>query len=101
MAIDKTKIIADLGANYTKNDSSVLEEIIEEVTNIASNISNTDASDNEALNPYMIHAIKGMYLLRGAEGTKSKGEGSISNSFEDIVQKLRNDIVTNGLRRVY
>ena len=49
----------------------------------------------------MTQAVKAMYLTRGAEGLNSRGEGSISNGFQDIIQKLRNDIVTNGLRRVY
>lgn len=99
--MDKSKIIADLGANYKASDSEVLDEIITEVQNIASNISHTNASSNGALIPYMTQAVKAMYLTRGAEGLNSRGEGSISNGFQDIIQKLRNDIVTNGLRRVY
>lgn len=92
------KIKKDLGANYNQNDDEVLKEIIEEVSSIASNISNRN-SDDKKLNPYIIKAVKAMYLSRGAEGLQSRGEGSISNSFEDIIEKLRNDIVKNGLRR--
>jgi len=99
--MDVEKIIADLGANFNSGDRAVLNEIIEEVQTIASNISNTNASTNGALIPYMTQAVKAMYLTRGAEGLNSRGEGSISNGFQDIIQKLRNDIVTNGLRRVY
>lgn len=99
--MDKSKIMADLGANYKASDSEVLDEIITEVQTIASNISHTEASENEALIPYMTQAVKAMYLARGAEGLNSRSEGSISNGFQDIVQKLRNDIVTNGLRRIY
>ncbi len=91
------KIIADLGANY-KEDKEVLEEILKEVNSIASNISNN--KNIEKLFPYIKTAVKSVYLNRGSEGLKSRNEGSISNSFEDIIEKLRNDIIKNGLRRI-
>lgn len=92
------KIIADLGANYNSNDESVLNEILEEVKSIAFDISNN--SNKEKLFPYIKKAVKSIYLSRGAEGLQSRGEGSISSSYEDIIEKLRNDIVKNGLRRL-
>ncbi len=94
---DIDKIIEDLGPNY-KNDEEVLTEILEEVTSIASNISNN--KNKEELFPYIKKAVKAMYLTRGAEGLQSRSEGSISSSYEDIVEKLRNDIIKNGLRRL-
>ena len=93
------KIKKDLGANYNENNDEVLKEIIEEVSSIASDISNRKTSDKK-LNPYIIKATKAIYLLRGAEGLQSRGEGSISSSYEDIIEKLRNDIIKNGLRRL-
>ena len=92
------KIIADLGANY-KEDEEVLKEILEEVSSIASDISNRKA-DDEKLFPYIKKATKAEYLSRGAEGLASRNEGSISTSFEDIIDKLRNDIIKSGLRRI-
>lgn len=92
------KIIADLGANY-KNDKDVLEDIIEQVTSIASNISNRKKED-EKLFPYIKKAVKSEYIARGAEGLTSRSEGSMSSSFEDIIDKLRNNIIKSGLRRV-
>lgn len=92
------KIIADLGANY-KEDKEVLEEVLEEVSSIASDISNRQ-KDDEKLFPYIKKATKAVYLSRGAEGLASRGEGSISTSFEDIIDKLRNDIIKSGLRRI-
>lgn len=92
------KIIADLGANY-KDDKKVLEEILEEVSSIASDISNRQKND-EKLFPYVKKATKAIYLSRGAEGLTSRNEGSISTSFEDIIDKLRNDIIKSGLRRI-
>lgn len=92
------KIIADLGANY-KDDKEVLSEILEEVTSIASDISNRQKND-EKLFPYVKKATKAIYLSRGAEGLTSRNEDSISASFEDIIDKLRNDIIKSGLRRI-
>ena len=92
------KIIADLGANYN-GDEEVLKEIFEEVSSIASDISNRKKND-EKLFPYIKKAVKAIYLSRGAEGLTSRNEGSISTSYEDIIEKLRNDIIKSGLRRL-
>lgn len=91
------KIIADLGANY-QNDEEVLEEILKEVNSIAFDISNN--KNENKLFPYVKKAVKSIYLTRGAEGLQSRSEGSISNSYEDIIDKLRNDIIKSGLRRI-
>lgn len=98
MAENIDKIIADLGANY-KNDKDVLEDILEQVTSIASDISNRQKED-EKLIPYIKKAVKAEYIARGAEGLTSKNEGSMSSSFEDIMDKLRNNIIKSGLRRI-
>ena len=92
------KIIADLGANY-EDDKEVLTEILEEVTSIASDISNRQ-KDDEKLFPFIKKATKAIYLSRGAEGLTSRNEGSISSAFEDVIDKLRNDIIKSGLRRI-
>lgn len=92
------KIIKDLASNY-KDDEEVLNEIFEEVSSIASDISNRQ-KDDEKLFPYVKKATKAIYLARGSEGLTSRNEGSISTSFEDIIDKLRNDIIKSGLRRI-
>lgn len=92
------KIIADLGANYKKENKEVLEEILVEVTSIASDISNKQKE--EKLFPYIKKAVKAEYLARGTEGLISRNEGSMSSSFEDIIDKLRNNIIKSGLRRI-
>lgn len=99
MATNLDKIITDLGANYNEEDDEVLKEILEEVSSIASDISNRK-TDDEKLFPYIKKATKAVYLTRGAEGLASSSESGVSNSFEDIIEKLRNDIVKNGLRRL-
>lgn len=91
------KIIADLGANF-KNDRDVIEDILEQVTSIASDISNKQ--NEEKLFPYIKRAVKAEYLARGVEGLTSRSEGSMSSSFEDIIDKLRNNIIKSGLRRI-
>ena len=93
------KIIADLASNYKDDKEVFLNEILEEVSSIASDISNRQKND-EKLFPYIKKAVKAIYLSRGAEGLTSRGEGSISSSYEDIMEKLRNDIIKSGLRRV-
>ena len=92
------KIINDLGPNYREDDDE-LKEILEEVSSIASDISNRQKNDIK-LFPYVKKATKAIYLSRGAEGLISRNEGSISTSFEDIIDKLRNDIIKSGLRRL-
>lgn len=92
------KITEDLGANY-RGDEEVLQDIFEEVSSIASDISNRKA-DDEKLFPYIKKATKATYLCRGAEGVKSKSESGVTETFDDIVENLRNNIVKNGLRRL-
>lgn len=92
------KIIADLGANYKKEDREVLSEILGQVTSIASDVSNSQKE--EKLFPYIKKAVKAEYLARGAEGLTSRSEGSMSSSFEDTIDKLRNNIIKSGLRRI-
>ena len=92
------KIINDLGPNY-RGDANVLKQILEEISSIASDISNRQKNDTK-LFPHIKKATKAIYLTRGAEGLTSRNEGSISTSFEDIIEKLRNDIIKSGLRRI-
>lgn len=93
------KIINDLGANYNSDDEEVLEDILNEVSSIASNISNRK-SDDEKLYPYIKKAVKSEYLRRGAEGLTSSSESGVSNSYDNIIEELRNNIIKNGLRRL-
>ena len=88
-----------LGANYVKDTDEVLKKIIEEITSIACDISKRESND-EKLFPYISRAVRAEYLTRGAEGLLSNSEGSISNSFEDIIDKMRSNIIKNGVRRL-
>ena len=95
------KIKMDLDVNY-RDDEKVLKDILEEVNSIALDISHRkDTEDNKKqLFPYIKKAVKAIYLTRGGEGLQSRNEGSISNSYENIIEVLRSDIVSNGLRRL-
>jgi len=93
------KIKANLGANYAENTDDVLQDIINEITSIACDISNR-SKDDEKLIPYISKAVKAEYLTRGAEGLLARTEGSESSSFEDIVDKMRSNIIKNGVRRL-
>ena len=93
------EIKKNLGVNYQENTDDVLQDIIEDITSIACDISNRK-EDDEKLSPYIRKAVKAEYLCRGTEGLLSRSEGSISSTFEDTIEKLRNNIIKSGLRRV-
>ena len=89
------QIKKNLGANYKENTDDILHDI----TSIACDNSNRK-KDDERLFPYIKKAVRSEYLARGAEGLLSRNEGSISSSYKDIVEELRNNIIKSGLRRV-
>lgn len=93
--IDKIK--EDLGANY-REDEEVLKEILKEVNSIAFDISNN--KNKEQLFPYVKRAVKAEYIQRGSEGLLSLNESGVSSQFEDIIDKMRNNLIKNGLRRL-
>ena len=92
------KIKANLGENYIENTDEVLQDIIDDMTSIACDVSNRDKKDKK-LFPYIKKATRSEYLARGSEGLLSRSEGSISSQFEDIIDKMRNNIIKNGVRR--
>ena len=90
------EIINDLGDNYNYEDEEVLTDIIERVTAVAQSLSN---NTTEELNPYIKTCVKAEYLSRGGEGLNSLNESGKTSSFEDNIEKMRNDIIKAGLRR--
>ena len=97
------EIISELGDNYNSDDENVLNNILEEVTANALTISNLDnnAKNQEYLKQEIKSCVKGIYLQRGSEGLKSLNQSGTSSSFNDCIEKLRNDIIRNGKRRCY
>ena len=93
-----SEIISDLGENYN-NDTNVILNLYDRISTIASQNSNR-TPDDPKLYPYIVDAVKAEYLARGAEGLQSRGEGSISSSYKDIIKEMRTNIISAGLRRV-
>lgn len=97
------EIINELGDNYNSDDESVLNNILEEVTANALTISNlsNNIRNQEYLKQEIKSCVKGIYLQRGSEGLKSLNQSGTNSSFNDCIEKLRNDIIRNGKRRCY
>lgn len=93
----KEEIILDLGENYNSNDSTLLDYIIARVTAIAQDISN----NTNGLEPYIKECVKAEYLSRGGEGLNSINESGKSSSFQNNIDKMKNDIISAGLRRCF
>lgn len=100
MEQDKTEIIQsiikNLSVNY-KDDRTVLEDIYEQMAFIASDASHRKENDTKLI-PYIKNATIEAYLRRGKEGTSGYSEGSESETFIDIEEKLRKDVV--HIRRI-
>lgn len=96
------EIIRDLSDNF-RNDTDVLESILRNMIADALFISNRkDTDENKKILASEIKtATKSLYLLRGTEGNKSLSEMGTSTSFDDVMDKLRKDIVKNGKRVVF
>lgn len=94
-----SKIKSILGVNYVEESDEILENLIREIAPIASNASNR-LEDDEKLFPYISQAVRAEYLARGAEGLSSRSEGSMSSSFNNIIEEMRLNIVKNGVRRL-
>lgn len=97
------EIINELGDNYNSDDENVLNNILEEVTANALTISNLENNiqNQEYLKQEVKSCVKGIYLQRGSEGLKNLNQSGTNSSFNDCMEKLRNDIVRNGKRRCY
>ena len=93
-------IMSELGENFRTGDETILEKFIDEVTTDALSISNRQETDKniEILSSEIKECVKGKYLLRGAEGSKSISDDGRSINIGDPMEKLRIDIVKNGKR---
>ena len=95
------EIITALGENYNTSDSQYLEDLIDEITYSALSISNkTTINDNNALQMIVKRAVIEKYLQRGGEGFSSINEMGKSASLVDPIEKMRQDIIKEGLRKI-
>jgi len=93
------EIKTELGANFKTGDETILQQYIDDLTIVALQCSNRSTGDTTM--DYLIkQVVESVYLRRGDEGKDSSSEGSISSSYKDAEEKLRNDIIKNGLRKV-
>lgn len=95
-----TEIKRDLADNFREGDEAILQNIIDEVTNSALSISNRKRSQKNinTLSMEIKKCVKGIYLNRGSEGTKSIGDDGKSLSFEELMTEMRENIVKSGKR---
>lgn len=87
------KIKLQLGDNYNETSENLLNSLIDDYTELASNYSNR-GTDDEMLIPYVKTAVISAYLRRGKEGSSSSNVGGMSDNFSDIEDKLKHDIQT-------
>lgn len=104
------EIISRLGVNYVETDRSILESLLKEKINLAIYISNRDINVSDPnkkddnlgiLSPEIIQATIIGYQERGVEYTRSQSELGQSNSFIDVDETLRTNIIKNGKRVIY
>ena len=86
------KMIRDLGSNFKKDDD-VLRDYFDLYSPIASDKSNRRINDKKLI-PYIYNAVKQSYIRRGNEVSSSNSEGSITNTYIDIEEKLAKDVRT-------
>lgn len=91
-----------LAENY-RNDDEVLSGLIDEATTIALSVSNRNHTTNNinVLKPYIEDCVIADYLNRGGEGLNSLNESGKSSSFKNTKEEMRDNIIKDGLRRVF
>ena len=92
----------NLADNY-QNDDDVLKSLIDEATTIALSISNRENNKKnlDLLSSYIKDYVISKYLSRGSEGLNSLSHGGTSSNFIDIREKMRNDIIKDGMRIMF
>ena len=93
------KIIRQLGDNYDTNDNQVLLDLIEETTYSALSFTNKTNLDND-MQEIVKRCVVAKYLQRGGEGSTSTNELGKSASFYDPIEKMKQELITEGKRRI-
>lgn len=96
------QIISDLSDNY-RNDEQVLQDLLEDVISDALHCSNrhfkTDKADQlEILKSNIKKAVKTIYLQRGAEDVKSNSIAGESNTYDNAIETMKKDIISQNKR---
>lgn len=93
------KIIRQLGDNYDVNDNQVLLDLIDEIKYSALSFTNRTTIDKD-MEAIIKRCVIAKYLQRGGEGSTSTNELGKSASFYDPVEKMKNELLTEGKRRI-
>lgn len=94
-----SKIIRQLGDNYDVNDNQVLLDLIDEATYSALSFTNRNDIDDDMEN-IIKRAVIAKYLQRGGEGSTSLSELGKNSSFYDPYEKMRQELLLGGKRRI-
>lgn len=93
------QIIRQLGDNYDRNDNQVLLDLIDEATYSALSYTNKTKTDKEIDNAIK-RCVVAKYLQRGGEGTNSTNELGQSASFYDPIERMQQELLKGGKRRI-
>lgn len=96
------EIIRQLGDNYDTNDNQLLEDLIDEITYSALSFTNRKSSEEveSDLKDNIKRCVIAKYLQRGGEGSNSLNELGKSASFYDPVQRMYEELIQEGKRRI-
>lgn len=95
------QVIADLAENFKSGEEQVITDIIADLMMVAFSTSNRKESNGDRLKPYIVEATKSEYLSRGSEGLSSLSEGGKSSNFINIKERMRSNIISDGMRLVF
>ena len=93
------QIIRQLGDNYNRNDNQVLIDLIDTITYSALSFTNRTETDEE-INNCIKRCVIASYLQRGGEGTTSTNELGKSASFYDPIERMQQELLLGGKRRI-
>ena len=92
-------IIRQLGDNYDSEDNHVLIDLIDEVTYSALSYTNRTKSD-DVIDNAIKRCVIAKYLQRGGEGTTSTNELGKSASFYDPIDRMKQELLNEGKRKI-
>ena len=93
------QVIRQLGDNYDRNDNQVLLDLIDEATYSALSFTNRTKLDNSMEN-IVKRCVIAKYLQRGGEGSTSLNELGASSSFYDPIERMQQELLKEGKRKI-
>ena len=93
------KIIRQLGDNYDRQDNQVLIDLINQTTYSALSFTNRTNTDDE-INNCIARCVIAQYLQRGGEGTTTTNELGKSATFYDPIERMQQELILGGKRKI-